>query len=558
MTPGSSIRARLSPTHLAAGTVALCALLAAADGATAEAAPLAPGTIITVAGGGTGGDGIPATQSKLRKPRRTALLPGGGFLVVEFGGEATYGDGRVRKVAPDGTITTVAGNGVEGFSGDGGPAVAAQMNGPTDVILSGDGSFLIADEFNHRIRRVADGIISTVAGAPEEGCGAQSGPAIDAHLTWPRSIAMEEGGESYLLVDENCALVHRVSAGDDEEIGTADDAIATVAGRGDQGFSGDGGRATSARLHAPRGVAALPGGAFLIADSLNGRVRRVGTNGVITTVAGTGANAFGADGGYAVDTPLSIPRDVEAAPGGGFLIAESGSNRIRRVAANGVITTIAGTGYASSAGDGGPATAAGIDEPHGVSVSPQGDVYISGPGLNDTSPGEYRVRRVEGPLPAPPPLPPSDPPPPTPEPLPPVAPPTVEAPPPPMPMPMPAPVMATATPTKVMPPLRVRVVVRARRVRAGGARLTLRLIANQPLLGRWITVQDARRARIGRRFVYRYRPLTVATPWGRRAQVRVRLRGAGRHRVRITWTDAGRRHSSSPIVLTTPTMKGSH
>ena len=152
-------------------------------------------------------------------------------------------------------------------------------------------------------------------------------------------------------------------------------------------------------------MAALPGGGFLIADSLNARVRRVGPDGVIRTVAGTGENRFGLDGGLAADTPLSIPRDVEAVPGGGFLIAESGTHRIRWVAPNGVITTLAGTGTRGSTGDGGPARSARIATPFGVNMSPGGDVYISGPGLDDPDPANYRVRRIEGPLPAPPPLP---------------------------------------------------------------------------------------------------------------------------------------------------------
>lgn len=535
-------------------------LLAPLGAGLAIAAPVhaAPGTITTVAGGGDGGDGIAATSSALRKPRRIALLPGGGFLVAEFGGAVTYGDGRIRKVDPGGTITTVAGTGIEGFSGDGGSAVDAQMNGPTDILLTPDGGFLVADEFNHRIRRVsAGGAISTVAGSGAEGCGPQSGLAVNAAMTWPRSIAMESGGTSYLLLDENCSRVHRVSAGVDGAIGTADDTIALVAGVGGNGFSGDGGQATAAKLHDPRGIAALPSGAFLIADSLNARIRRVGTNGVITTVAGTGANAFGVDGDYAVNTPLSVPRDVEAAPGGGFLIAESGSHRIRWVAPNGVITTIAGSGFAGTSGDGGSATSAKIYEPHGVNVSPGGDVYISGPGLLDTAATNFRVRRVEGPLPAPPPLPPDPDPDPDPDPtpdppappLPPVSPATVEAPPAPG---------TTATPPAVAPsllpaPLRLRIALPGRHRVKRGARLRFRLKANVRPLGRRVTVQSARRIVVRGRALYRYRAVSIARPERRVTSVRVRVRKTGIQRFRIAWSDRGRRrHSAAITVVATP------
>lgn len=520
-------------------------------------AQAAQGTITTVAGGGAGGDGIPATQSRLREPRRIALLPGGGFLVVEFGSEtdATYGDGRVRRVGADGTISTVAGNGLQGFSGDGGPAVAAQMNGPTDVILTGDNGYLIADEFNHRVRRVsADDTIATVAGAGGEGCGPQSGPAIDARFTWVRALAMESGGESYLLLDENCSLVHRVSAGADDAIGTVDDTIATVAGSGGPGFSGDGGQARSATLHDPRGIAAVPGGAFLIADSLNHRIRRVGVNGVIRTVAGTGENAFGLDGGYADDTPLATPRDVEATPDGGFLIAESGTNRARWVAPNGVITTIAGTGTHGISGDGGPATSARLAVPFGVNISPQGDVYVSGPGLADGAATNYRVRRVQGPLPAAPPLPtPGTPtePPPT-QPAPPVAPPTVEAPPTSTPLPGRGPTSGSvvATPAAISPaPLGLRLSVRGPHRVVAGARVLLRLRATAPIAGRAIAVQRARRTLVHGRPVLRYRSVAVRRPAGRVADVAVRVPTAGVHRLRLVWTDLGRLRRSGPVTI---------
>ncbi len=538
---------------------ALAALAALPAGAAAAGGP---GTITTVAGGGSGGDGLAATDAELRKPRRVAPLPDGGFLVVEFGGGATYGDGRVRRVWPDGTITTVAGTGVEGFGGDGGPAIEARMSGPTDVVLTGDGGFLVADEFNHRVRRVgADGVIWTVAGSGAEGCGRQSGRALDARLTWPRGLAVEPGGRGYLVLDENCGQVHRVTAGADARIGTGDDLIATVAGRGGDGFSGDGGPATAAQLHAPRGVAALPGGAFLIADSLNHRVRRVGADGVISTVAGTGANAIAPDGGPATQTPLATPRDVEAAPGGGFLIAESGANRVRLVGPDGRITTIAGAGgpVAATSGDGGPAVDAELAEPHGVNVSPDGDVYVSGAGLLDLGARHYRVRLVQGPLPSAPGSPPSSQPP-QPPPLP-GAPPVVEAPPAPAPATAPGPVAPAVAPAGAAAPaeapLGLRLTLRGPRRAAAGGRVVLLIRSARPIAGRRVVVEVGRRVAVRGRVAWSFRRVRVVRPAGRAATVAVRVTGPGARRARILWSEGGRlRRAAVTIAAGAPAGRG--
>ena len=155
--------------------------------------------------------------------------------------------------------------------------------------------------------------------------------------------------------------------------------IRTVAGNGTPGFAGDNGPATSAEISGPRGVSALPNGSYLIADSDNDRIRRVGTDGKITTVAGKDnpTNQFGGDGGPATAAFLNGPRGVEPLPGGGFLIADSFNNRVRRVGTDGKITTVAGTGSATSSGDGGQATSAGIGDPRDVSALPGGGFLIA-------------------------------------------------------------------------------------------------------------------------------------------------------------------------------------
>ena len=357
----------------------------------------AVGDISTVAGGGAGSDGGPATAALLTKPRRVAFPPGGGLVLVEFSGSEEYG-GRIRRIGADGVISTIAGTGTLGFSGDGGPATAAQLNGPTDLMATDDGRVVIADEFNNRIRVIgADGIIRTVAGTGVETCAVQNRSAATATLGWPRALSPTADG-GYLLVDELCGLVQRIGPGPDGRMATADDTLTTVAGTGTNGYSGDGGPATAARLNNPRGVAALPDGGFLVADSLNNRIRRVSAAGVITTVAGTGTAGSGGDGGAATAAQLNTPRDVAAAPGGGYVIADSAANKVRWVGADGGISTIVGTGVLGASGDGGPATAARIAEPFGVDVSPAGDLYVSGAGLLATASTNYRVRRVATPF----------------------------------------------------------------------------------------------------------------------------------------------------------------
>ena len=186
------------------------------------------------------------------------------------------------------TITTVAGNGVLGSSGDGGQATAAAINHPRGLAALSDGSFLFADAFGYRVRRVfPNGTIRTVAGTGTAGFSGDGGPATSARLNLPHAVAaMPDGG--FLIADEVNHRIRRV---------LPSGIIRTVAGNGTKGFSGDGGPALAAQISDPRGLASLPDGSFLIPDSDNNRVRKVSTTGIITTVAGIGTSAFGGDGG---------------------------------------------------------------------------------------------------------------------------------------------------------------------------------------------------------------------------------------------------------------------
>jgi NHL repeat len=339
----------------------------------AAAAHAATNNIFTVAGTtlGLSGDGGPATAAQLSFPSGVAVTADGGYLIAD---QANH---RIRRVSPAGTITTVAGT-TAGMSGDGGPATAAQLAFPRGVAATADGGFLIADTDNHRVRRVSPaGTITTVAGTTD-GLSGDGGPATAAQLSSPRGVAATADG-GYLIADTGNDRVRRVSPA-----GT----ITTVAGT-TPGLSGDGGPASAAQLNSPTGVAVTADGGFLIADTNNHRVRRVSPAGTITTVAGTTEELSG-DGGPATAAQLASPTGVAATADGGFLIADFDNHRVRRVSPAGTITTVAGTTPGMS-GDGGPATAAQLNSPSGVAVTAEGGFLIA-----DTN--NSRVRFVDADL----------------------------------------------------------------------------------------------------------------------------------------------------------------
>ena len=309
------------------------------------------------------------------------------YVAVGPDGSLYYADSltnRVRKRAPDGTITTVAGNGTAGFSGDGGPATAAQLNNPFGVALGQDGSLYISDSSNGRVRKVdAGGIISTFAGgSPCPGAFPCDGfPATQGQLNLPRGLAVGPDGSLYIAVSNN-GRIHRVGP---------DGIITTVAGGAGFGFGGDGGPATQAALNVPTDVAVGPDGSLYIADFFDDRIRRVTLDGIIHTYAGGGVNSPG-DGLLATAAALNLPQGVAVAPDGTLYIGETGSQRVRRVTPDGLITTVAGTGVSGFSGDGGPAPQATLRFPRGVVVGPDGSLYLA-----DESNG--RIRKVAPALP---------------------------------------------------------------------------------------------------------------------------------------------------------------
>lgn len=368
-----AIHTTRGPTIAVAFGVALTLLILV--GIPAVVAAATPGSISTVAGTGTAGfsgDGGPATAAQISGPRGISPTADGGYLFAD------QNNHRIRKVSPTGTITTVAGNGSLGFSGDGGPATAAQLSNPTDVAATADGGFLIADQTNLRIRMVSPaGIISTVAGTGAAGTSGDTGPATSAKFILPSGVAPTADG-GFLVADDSGNNVRKVSPGG---------IISTVAGSsaGTSGSSGDGGPATAALLHFPKDVASTADGGFLIADGANSRIRKVSAGGIITTVAGDGTDGFGGDGGPATSAKLSDPEAVTPTSDGGFLIADRLNTRIRLVSAVGTISTVAGGGT-HAPGDGGSATAALLSGTFGVALTADGAILIAE--------GD-RIRRVE-------------------------------------------------------------------------------------------------------------------------------------------------------------------
>jgi sugar lactone lactonase YvrE len=295
------------------------------------------GAISTVAGNGAqgySGDNGPATSAQLFWPAGIALDSAGNLYIADSGNNV------VRKVS-NGVITTVAGNGTFSYSGDGGPATSATLNNPTSVAVDPAGNLYIADLDNHRVRKVSNGVITTVAGNGTQGFSGDNGPATSAELASPEGVAVDSAGNLY-IADSFFQVVREVSNG----------VIATVAGTATQGYTGDNGPATSAELNDPSGVAVDSVGNLYIADSGNDCIRVV-SNGAIVTVVGNGTQGYSGDNGPATGAELSLPAGVAVDTAGNLYVADSGNNRIRVATPTGVSCTATLTPFALFAPTGG-------------------------------------------------------------------------------------------------------------------------------------------------------------------------------------------------------------
>jgi streptogramin lyase len=274
----------------------------------------------------------------------------------------------IRRIDPEGVVSTVAGNGDGGYSGDGGPAAEASLKFPHGVATGRDGIIYVADTGNHRVRKVDPaGIITTVAGNGEGGHSGDGGPAAEASLHRPHGVVLGAAGNLYIADTDN----HRIRKVDPAGI------ITTVAGDGESRYLGDGGPAARASLHRPCGVAMGADGSLFIADRYNHCLRKVDPAGVMSTLAGTGEAGYSGDGGAAVEARLTYPHGVAVGADGIPYIADTANHRVRTVDPAGIITTVAGDGRPGFAGDGGPAEKSRLNWPFAVAVATDGSVYIA-------------------------------------------------------------------------------------------------------------------------------------------------------------------------------------
>ena len=323
--------------------------------------------ITTVAGaGGAGftGDNGQATSAELNLPKGVAIDAAGNMYIVD------ESNSRIRKVNTSGVITTIAGTASYGFNGDNGPATAATLYTPAGMSIDAAGNLIIADEDNFCIRKInTAGIITTIAGmGGSAGFTGDGGQATAAKLIRPYAAQYDAAGNLYITDTQNNRIRKVNTSG----------IITTIAGNGTAGFAGDNGQATAAELNGPDALAFDPAGNLYIADVANIRIRMVNTAGIISTYAGTGVAGYNADGIAATAAQLNNPCGVVVDGAGNLYIGDGNNNRIRKVTkSTGIISTIAGTGAAGFGGDGGPATAALLHLPVGMAFDANGSLYFA-------------------------------------------------------------------------------------------------------------------------------------------------------------------------------------
>jgi len=329
------------------------------------------GLITTLCGddsSGWNGDGRPARETRLSYPAAIAFDREGRLVIVDSGNH------RVRRVESDGRVRTILGSGDAGGEHPMEHPHRASLgrphpHHPFDVAAVADGLLLVAGNLDPRIYRIApDDAVSIVAGTDSAGFGGDGGPATLALLRSPLGVAAAPDG-SLLVADAGNHRVRRVAP---------DGTIATIAGTGEPGFSGDGGPATAARLNVPFRVTVDPlDGAVLIADSGNHRIRRIDRDGTIRTIAGSGDAGFAGDGGPAGAARLGAPEEARRGPDGALYISDSANHRVRRVRLDGTIETVAGDGVSATRGDGGDARAASLRHPSGLAFDARGNLAIA-------------------------------------------------------------------------------------------------------------------------------------------------------------------------------------
>lgn len=323
--------------------------------------------VVLVAGGGEGGSGVPATEAKLREPFGTVFDRAGNLYFVELSGQ------RVGKIDPKGTLTILAGQfGVKGDAGDGGPAREATFNGMHNLAIAPNGDLYLADTWNHKVRKIdaRTGTISTLAGTGEKGFSGDGGPARDARFGGIYCATLDPRGERLYLADLDNRRIRVVDL--------ATGLVKTIAGNGERGVPADGAEAIRAPLVDPRAVTVDEKGNVYVLERTGHALRVVDPAGKIRTVVGTGKAGNTGDGGDARQATLNGPKHLCLDRDGGILIADTENHRIRKyLPATGKIVAVAGSGKRGNAGLGGPPEAVELNQPHGVYLHSSGDLYLS-------------------------------------------------------------------------------------------------------------------------------------------------------------------------------------
>jgi uncharacterized repeat protein (TIGR02543 family) len=332
--------------------------------------------ISTLAGTGISGftgDGGAALSATLNQPEDVTVDSLGNIYIAD-----TYNH-VVRKVDASGNISTVAGTGVQGYSGDGLAATSAQLSYPEGVAVDGTGNIYIADLLNDAIRMVdTSGVISTIAGTGVAGYSGDGGAATSAQIQYPYRITLDTSGNIYFSSTANHVVRKIDTSG----------MISTIAGTGTSGYSGDEGVATAVMLKFPNGIALDSDGNLYIADYTNKRIRKVDSSGMMTTIAGTGSSVDSGDGGPAISAGLNFPSGIAVDSDDSIYIAETNGRRIRKIDGSGIITTIAGDGTSGYSGDGGAATSANLNSPSSVVVDSSGNIFVA-------DSGNHVIRKLE-------------------------------------------------------------------------------------------------------------------------------------------------------------------
>jgi len=316
------------------------------------------------------GDGGPATEALLYDPTGVYVDNQGRIFISE------RRHNRIRLIQ-NGQITTFSGNGRQGYSGDNIKAIHSRLSRPEGLDGDAAGNIYVADSFNHRIRKISpDGVITTIAGTGTNGYTGDKSLAIHADIAGPMDVKLGPSGAIYILERDN-HCVRRI---------TDDGIIVTIAGNGKAGFSGDGGPASLSMLNTPYGIAIDKYENIYIADSANNRVRKISTDGIITTIAGTGVVGLSGDGGPALLAQFDSPQALAVTPDNELVINDEHNNRIRKISHDGIINTIIGTDKGFS-GDGSPAAQAQLNDPEYLWIDDVGSIYV-------TDGDNNRVRKI--------------------------------------------------------------------------------------------------------------------------------------------------------------------